>query len=340
MTAFTPEEPAALRDRLLAFSDSLQTAILEHRDAGPDQAHARVVTRTAADTLYGIDAAVEPTVLEWFNHSWPADQPVELVMEGLEHLPEPAVFPNGTPIGDTRWKIILDPIDGTRSFMVDKRSAWILVGIAPQRFADNRLSDVVAAAMTELPVRKQRLADQLSALRGDGAAGIRGCRKNLDTRDAIEWLPAPSTEGDLRHGFGGLVKFFPEGRQRAVTVEDHLLAAHLGTQPAGASPLVFDDQYISTGGQFYEMLAGRDRFLADLRPLLAEPGHGLACHPYDCAAALILQEAGCLLEAPDGSPLDPPLDTTTPVAWAAYANLALAQSLRPLLRRALREHGL
>jgi hypothetical protein len=122
-------------------------------------------------------------------------------------------------------------------------------------------------------------------------------------------------------------------------VEDRVLADHLGTQPVGASPLVFDDQYISTGGQFYEMLAGRDRFLADLRPLLTDEGHGLACHPYDCAAALVLQEAGCLLEAPDGSPLEAPLDTTTPVAWAAYANLPLAQTLRPLLRRALREEG-
>ena len=30
---------------------------------------------------------------------------------------------------------------------------------------------------------------------------------------------------------------------------------------------VFDDQYISTGGQFYELIVGHDRFNADLRPL-------------------------------------------------------------------------
>ena len=30
---------------------------------------------------------------------------------------------------------------------------------------------------------------------------------------------------------------------------------------------VFDDQYISTGGQFYELIVGHDRFNADLRPV-------------------------------------------------------------------------
>ena len=61
---------------------------------------------------------------------------------------------------------------------------------------------------------------------------------------------------------------------------------------------VFDDQYISTGGQFYELIAGHDRFNADLRPLFyAMQGQpeGMCCHPYDCAAMLIAQEAGVTL---------------------------------------------
>ncbi len=43
-------------------------------------------------------------------------------MEGLEG--EAVTFPRGTPVGGTLFKCILDPIDGTRNLMYDKRSAW------------------------------------------------------------------------------------------------------------------------------------------------------------------------------------------------------------------------
>ena len=35
-------------------------------------------------------------------------------------------------------------------------------------------------------------------------------------------------------------------------------------------PLVFDDQYISTGGQLYELAVGHDLFTADLRPAVLD----------------------------------------------------------------------
>ena len=76
---------------------------------------------------------------------------------------ETLCFPNGTCPADTKWKCLLDPIDGTRGIMYDKRSAWALSGIAPQRGEATRLSDIVVAAMTELPTTKQWRADQVSA---------------------------------------------------------------------------------------------------------------------------------------------------------------------------------
>ena len=73
------------------------------------------------------------------------------------------------PLGWTpNGNVLLDPIDGTRGIMYDKRSAWALSGIAPQRGEATRLSDIVVAAMTELPTRKQWRADQVSAMRGGG----------------------------------------------------------------------------------------------------------------------------------------------------------------------------
>jgi hypothetical protein len=58
---------------------------------------------------------------------------------------------------------------------------------------------------------------------------------------------------------------------------------------------VFDDQYIATGGQIYELLiwprphAGR---LAAFRLEKLGFDSALVCHPYDICTALLLQEAG------------------------------------------------
>jgi hypothetical protein len=45
------------------------------------------------------------------------------------------------------------------------------------------------------------------------------------------------------------------------------------------------------------------------------------------------------VEALPPGPLDYPLDTTTPCAWAAYANEDVASALRVRFRRAMQAHG-
>ena len=129
------------------------------------EALSSVASHSIADTIYEIDKFGEEAIREWFEAQWPGAEPVEVVMEGVE---EPLCFPRGTPRLDTKWKCLLDPIDGTRGIMYDKRSAWALSGIAPQRGDATRLSDIVVASMTELPTRKQWRADQVSAMRGGG----------------------------------------------------------------------------------------------------------------------------------------------------------------------------
>jgi hypothetical protein len=98
--------------------------------------------------------------------------------------------------------------------------------------------------------------------------------------------------------------------------------------------VIFEDQYISTGGQFYELLVGHDRMAGDLRPLALaalQRESSLVCHPYDACAALILEEGGCRLTDPSGAPLDAPLDTVSPVAWVGFANAELEAHVRPAL---------
>src|SRR5262249_31012936 len=161
---------------------------------------------------------------------------VELVSEGLD---EPVVIGS-----DPAWTIIVDPIDGTRGLMHDKRAAWCLAAAAPY---GGSLRDVQVAAMTEVPTIKPGAADQISALRGDGTVLAR--RMNLRDGAASELTVRPSSATDLEHGFGGLAKFFIPGKVELAELEAELFR-RLGART------VFDDEYVCSGGQLHELMTG------------------------------------------------------------------------------------
>ncbi len=81
----------------------------------------------------------------------------------------------------------------------------------------------------------------------------------------------PSRAMDFRHGFSWMAKYFPEGRTLTAQIEERLWGWGWSAIGRDASPVVFDDQYISTGGAFCELLAGHDRLVGDLRPLVYRP---------------------------------------------------------------------
>ena len=325
--------PATLeraRRLLCDLQDGIQATLIAAR-VREGAKFARVAAVTPEDTIFHVDKLSEAAILGWLETNWPQAWPVELVMEGLE---PGATFPRGTPVRATKWKLILDPIDGTRCLMYDKRSAWALAGLAPQRGAKTDLRDILVAAMTELPTAKAGAADQFSAVRG---GPLRATRRELATGTVKKWIPRPSTARDCDHGFASVVKFFPEAKILHAELEEGLWR-ELGLHGKDGGARVFDDQYLSTGGQLYELLVGHDRMIADLRPLtLPRAGMpaALCCHPYDICTALLLEAAGGVVESPEGKPLRAPLDATTPVAWVGYANPALARSIRPVLRRLL-----
>jgi fructose-1,6-bisphosphatase/inositol monophosphatase family enzyme len=326
------------RRLLCALHDHIRETIIAARDRDARR-FADIAAVTAADTIYHVDKLSEEAIFAWFEAHWPRAWPVELVMEGVEDS-ELVTFPRGTPAARTVFKCILDPIDGTRNLMYDKRSAWILTGLAPQRGPRTNLRDIVVSVMTELPTSKHWASDQISVVRGAGRRGIVAERYDLRARTRDRFPVRPSQAKDFRHGFASLAKFFPEGKSLTAKIEEELWEALYGLG-VSSSPLVFDDQYITTGGQIYELLVGHDRMIGDLRPLvLAKLGFSttLVCHPYDICTALLLQEAGGVVETPEGKPLPVILDTTSAVTWMGYANPALARIVRPHLRRILRRH--
>ncbi len=296
-----PHSPDDARRLLCSLGDHLQGIVLGAR--GMDMA--AVEGRTEADTIYAIDKVVDDQLVGWFEAHWPD---VALVSEGLD---EPVVV-GARPA----WTVIVDTIDGTRGLMYDKRAAWCLAAAAPH---GGRLPDVVAASMTELPTSKAGAADQFSGTRG---GGVRAERVDLGDGSRRPLAVTPSTATDLEHGFAGMAKFFSPGKVALAELEREVF------QRVGARD-VFDDEYLSSGGQLHELMTGKDRFVADLRPLVAPEAH--ACHPYDVCTSLLLEEAGGVVTDPWGGPLDVPLDTTSPVAWVGYANPALVAWIGPVL---------
>lgn len=305
----SPDDPEAALELLCELGEHLCDAVLGARGT----AMAEVAGQTPGDTIYAIDEVTDVALEAWFAERW---TDVEVVSEGLH---EPLV------IGEPRWTVIVDTIDGTRGLMYDKRSAWALAGVAPH---GGSLRDIVAAAMTELPTTKQTLADRYAGVRGGGVAGR---RLDLRTGEATTITPAPSPANDLEHGWAQLAKFFPAGKPALAAIETDLFGRLGAVQ-------VFDDSYLASGGQIHELLTGRDRFCADLRPLV-DPA-AFAAHPYDLCTSLLLTEAGGVVTDPWGEPLDCPLDTTTPVAWVGYANDALHDRIAPVLVDVLHDHGL
>lgn len=293
----------------------------------------------AGDVIYAIDRISETELVDRFTSEIAAHEPIILIGEGL---PDGRVtLPAGAKENDARWRIIVDPIDGTRGLMYQKRPGWMLTGVAPNVGEKTTLADIEVAIQTEIPLVKQHLCDQVWAARGKGVHGIRHNRLTGESRPlAIQ----PSGATELRHGFATICRFFPGGRDVLAALDEELCDRILSRQHGEVG--VFEDQYACTGGQLYNLATGQDRLVADLRPLVQRfaeergiaPGH--CCHPYDLCTNLIAQEAGVIVTTPTGGTLAAPLDTESNVGWVGYANRQLQLLVEPVLQDLLREYEL
>jgi fructose-1,6-bisphosphatase/inositol monophosphatase family enzyme len=292
----------------------------------------------SGDVTYMIDHVSESTLLEWFQSELHRFESLVLIGEGLPN--GRMTLPEGVDERDARWCIIVDPIDGTRGLMYQKRSAWILTGVAPNTAVRSQqqqptLPDIELAMQTEIPLVKQHLCDQLWAIRGRGAQGV---RYNRLTNESQPIALRPSTATELEHGYATVCRYFPGGRDVLAAIDDALCQRMLVDKPGSVA--IFEDQHC-TAGQLYGLATGQDRFVADLRPLV-QPlitsrggplGH--CCHPYDLCTKLIAEEAGVIITAATGGPVQSPLDAETNVAWIGYANRDLQSRIEPLLRELL-----
>jgi len=300
----------------------------------------QVVADQGGDLVFAIDRESEQEMLDFLTRNLANHEPIVLIAEGLSD--GKTILPTGANEADCRWRIIVDPIDGTRCLMFQKRSGWILTGVAPNRGDQTSLQDIQLAVQTEIPILKQNQCDQVWAIRGHGTTAQRYDRI---TNQCTPLKMQPTRADTIRFGFASISRFFPGLRDVLASIDDDVVTGVLGPREPD-STLTFEDQYPSTGGQIFGLASGADRFLADLRPLMqplaAKRGEamGHCCHPYDICTLLIAEELGVTITDTTGNPLEVPLDVETNVGWVGYANNAIRQQVEHVLLSVLKARGL
>ncbi|MES2177005.1 MAG: inositol monophosphatase [Gemmatimonadota bacterium] len=323
---------------ILAMHDRIRDAVVAACEQQSAAAMSAVAHDDDGDTIYAVDRVSEDTLVACLA-DLAKSEPLVLIAEGL---PSEGLVLGASTDSDCQWRVLVDPIDGTRGLMYQKRPAWILTGVAPNRGTETRLRDITLAVQSEIPLVKQHLCDQAWAIRGQGAEAQ---RINRLTGERLPLTLRPSGDSTIAHGFASISRFFPGARDVLASIDDEIAVAVSGPLVDGKA-LCFEDQYISTGGQLYEMMAGHDRFIADIRPLLNAlltargMPHPLCCHPYDLCAVLIAEELGLIVTDAHGNPLDATMDLESDVSWVGYANDALRARVEPALRAALTSRGL
>jgi fructose-1,6-bisphosphatase/inositol monophosphatase family enzyme len=299
-----------------------------------------VAKEEEGDTIYAVDRVSEELIVAYFNETIAQTTPIVLIAEGLET--GEIVLPVGALETDAKWRIIVDPIDGTRGIMYQKRPAWILTGVAPNKGENTGIQDIELAVQTEIPLVKQHLSDTLWAIRGHGAEAERFNRLT-GTRQKL--FLKPSAVETIAHGYAQISRFFPGAREELAAIDEEIVRGALGDVRRGKTHC-FEDQYISTGGQIYELISGHDRFTADLRPQMEKKLNerglalGICCHPYDICTELIARESGVIITDAAGNPVNARLAVEPDVDWVGYANPGIRAQIEPLLQASLRKKNL
>jgi hypothetical protein len=330
----------SLLNSIITLHNQIRDAVVATCEQASLESVSSIIKEEEGDTIYAIDRVSEELLLEFIEREIAVQQPIVLIAEGLPG--GKVVLPENVDESDAIWRVIIDPIDGTRGLMYQKRSAWILTGIAPNKGPQTNLQDIELAVQTEIPLVKQYLSDQIWVIKGQGVSAVRHNR--LSGEDEVIYLH-PSRSPTIAHGFAAISRFFPGARDELAAIDEEIVLGALGPVKPGKAHC-FEDQYICSGGQLYELMAGHDRFIADLRPtmetFLARKGLalGICCHPYDVCTELIARELGVIITDEYGELLCSPLTVDADVSWVGYANGSIRKQIEPLLMSSLLKRGL
>src|ERR687886_889397 len=293
--SFSTDDPLQLLAPVRRLHELIRAAVVEACERQGLESLARIEREEEGDTIYAVDRVSEELLVEFFEREVAGSTPLVLIGEGLPG--GEVVLPRGALEADAVFRVIVDPIDGTRGLMYQKRSGWVLTGVARNRGAETCLADIELALQTELPLVKQHLSDVAWALKGEGA---RAERFNRLTGERAPLSLRPSQAQTIAHGYAQVARFFPGAREELAAIDEEIVLGALGAVQPGKAHC-FEDQYASSAGQLYELMTGHDRFVADLRPLMERAlrrrdlALGICSHPYDLCTELLAREAGIIV---------------------------------------------
>ena len=321
--------------RLFRLCDELRAvthgALLEAEHRGSLDSLARPHGVGQGDVTFGLDLPSETRIEAW-QRELARTEPLSVLTEdaGWRHLGPDGKdgvrvlpgFDHGGP------RIAIDPVDGTRNLMADLRSAWTVVAFAPPGAAQPRLAECTGGIVSEIP------GTLAARYRRFFSSGMR-CWSELWDLDHGNRLRASELRVDhddrADHGYFPFFRYEPAQRPAIARLEAEFfarVARHEGAEMRS----IYDDQYISSAGQLVLLALGRYRMVVDTRELVGRrfQAPGVTSKPYDLAGAVVCaRAAGAIVTAAEGGALDFPIDATTPVGYAGYANQRTRARLEP-----------
>src|SRR5438093_9063469 len=217
-----------LLEPLKRLNEIIRQTVVDACECMSMESMAKIAREEEGDTIYAVDYLTEELLIDFFAFEIAPATPIVLIAEGLPT--GKLVLPLGTPEENAIWRIIVDPIDGTRGLMYQKRSAWVLTGVAPNRGPETNLSDIELAIQTEIPLVKQHLSDCVWAIRGKGAYAE---RFNRLTKETTNISLQPSRAKTIAHGYAEISRFFPGAREELAAIDEEIVCNALGPVRAG-----------------------------------------------------------------------------------------------------------
>src|ERR1041385_4710013 len=132
-----------LLTQLRAIHEAIREKVVASCEQQAVEQLSAIVGVQAGDTIFALDRVSEEALIEQFEVLGNSRSFV-LIAEGLGEDGQ-VTFPRGTDPNKAELRIIIDPIDGTRGIMYQKRAAWILTGVAPNQGPDTGLDAIELA---------------------------------------------------------------------------------------------------------------------------------------------------------------------------------------------------
>src|SRR5262245_61390146 len=118
------QSTASFLEPLKELHDLIRATVVEACENSAIETMASVDRDEEGDTIYAVDRISEELLIDFLERKIATTTPVVLIAEGLPN--GKVTLPHSASEQAAQFRIIVDPIDGTRGLMYQKRSAWVL----------------------------------------------------------------------------------------------------------------------------------------------------------------------------------------------------------------------